>query len=83
MGVQEDAEDVGRATADPMLVQQYHLRLEDDQIRGADMPERLYERMKEKEIPRFRTEHAATYIYKSLFGQEVNPLAKVRTTIQE
>lgn len=65
-----------------MLVEEYHLRWQDDEIREANMPERLFEKMQDGVIPRFRTEDAADYIYNSLFGHDVNPLAKVRTAIQ-
>jgi hypothetical protein len=78
MMVQDDGDEVGRPAVDPILVSQYHLRREDDEIRDANMPERLFVEMQNDVIPQFHADDAANYIMSALFGEDSTHIAKVR-----
>lgn len=78
--IMQDDDDVGRPAVDPMLVSKYHLRREDDEIRDANMPERLFVEVQNDAIPHFHADDAAAYVYNALLGPNAQwCIAKVRS----
>lgn len=82
MTLQNDAGEVGGSAVDPVLVSKYHMRREDDEIRDANMPERLFVEMQNDVIPQFHADDAAAYVFNALFAPESQHIAKVRISMQ-